>query len=74
MRPVNEEEVLRELDRCTRGYGNGVGLARELKIEPRRLHEVKSGARRIIREIAEGLGYELRWVKKQRNGNGDKNT
>jgi hypothetical protein len=63
--PSNPETVLAELDRRMSGYGNGKQTAQDLKIEPRRLHEMKSGSRRINQKVAEGLGFELLWVKKE---------
>jgi hypothetical protein len=63
MRPVNDEEVLHELDRRMAGHGNGERAARELGVEPRRLREMKSGGRAISLKVGRGLGFELRWVR-----------
>ena len=63
-RPVNDNEVLAELDRRTRGYGAGVRLAKELGLDVRRLHSIKSGNRTVGPRVAAALGWELRWVKK----------
>ena len=65
MRPTNDEEVLRALDQRTHGRGNGAQTARDLGIEPSHLREIKSGRRNVSRKVAEGLGYELRWIKKE---------
>jgi hypothetical protein len=65
MRPVNDEEVLHELDRRMAGHGNGERAARELGVEPRHLREMKSGGRSISQKVAAGLGYQLLWVKKK---------
>ena len=64
MRPINDDEVLRALDLRTQGRGNGARTARDFGIEPSHLREIKSGRRMVNLRIAEGLGYELLWVKK----------
>ena len=64
-RPVNDHEILAELDRRCLGYGNGVQTARELGIEPSHLREMKSGRRKPSAKVADGLGYELCWIKKE---------
>ena len=64
-RPVNDEEVLADLDRRAQGYGAGARLARDLGVAPSHLREMKSGRRPPSRKIAAGLGWELRWVRKQ---------
>lgn len=66
MRPVNDSEVLAELDRRTAGYGNGWRTANQLGIEPSHLREIKSGRRNVSRKVAEGLGFELKWVRVKR--------
>ena len=63
-RPVNDNEVLAELDRRTRGYGAGVRLARDLGLDVRRLHTIKSGNQPMSPRVAAALGWELRWVRK----------
>jgi len=74
MRPVNDSEVLVELDRRASGYGNGVKLARELGMKPTHLHSMKSGYVRVSQKVAGALGFELRWVRKQpREGQGNGN-
>ena len=40
MRPVNDEEILLDLDRRSRGYGNGARLARAWGVEPAHLSDV----------------------------------
>ena len=42
MRPVNDEEILLDLDRRSRGYGNGARLARAWGVEPAHLSDIKS--------------------------------
>jgi hypothetical protein len=64
-RPVNDEDVLAELDRRCEGYGNGWKTANELGVEPSHLREIKSGRRKPSRKVAEGLGFTLKWVKKE---------
>jgi hypothetical protein len=64
MRPVNDELVLEELDRRTAGYGNGERTAKRLGVESAHLREIKSGRRPPSRRVAEGLGFELRWVRR----------
>ena len=63
LRPVNSEAVLRELDRRTAGRGNGKKLAAMVDIEPPHLREMKCGRRQVNQKVAAVLGYELRWVK-----------
>lgn len=63
-RPTNDDEVLLELDRRTKGYGNGERTARELGVESSHLREIKSGRRSLTGRVAEGLGFDLRWVRK----------
>lgn len=63
-RPINDVEILAEIDRRSHGHGNGERLARQLGVESSHLREMKSGRRPPSRKVAEGLGYELRWVKK----------
>jgi hypothetical protein len=63
IRPVNDDEILADLDQRTRGYGSGARLAREFDIDPSHLREIKSGRRPPSRKVAAGLGWELRWVK-----------
>jgi hypothetical protein len=67
--PVNEAEVLAELDRRTKGYGSGARLAKEIGIELRHLHTIKSGNQPLNKKVAAGLGFELRWVRKGEQGN-----
>jgi hypothetical protein len=64
MRPVNDDEVLRELDRRMAGHGNGERTARELGVESAHLRSMRSGNQVISPKVAAGLGYQLRWVKK----------
>lgn len=61
--PLNDHEVLQELDRRMAGYGNGARLARELHVEPAHLRSMKSGSKRVSQQAAAGLGFELRWVR-----------
>lgn len=65
MRPVNDEDVLRDLDRRMQGRGNGEQTARDLGVESAHLREMKSGRRPPSRKVAAGLGWELRWVRKE---------
>jgi hypothetical protein len=63
LRPVNDDELLQELDRLTHGWGNGARLAALLKVQPAHLRGTKSGTESVSMKVAVGLGYELRWVK-----------
>lgn len=65
-RPVNDDEILIELDRRTKGRGNGERTARELGVESSHLREIKSGRRPPTQQVAAGLGFELRWVKREK--------
>ena len=65
MRPINDEDVLQELDRRMAGHGNGERAARELGLDSAHLRSIRSGGRAISRKVAAGLGWELRWVKKK---------
>jgi hypothetical protein len=66
MRPVNDDEVLEALDQCMRGYGNGERAARELGVESAHLRSMRSGHQAISLKVAKGLGFQLRWVKKEK--------
>ena len=66
-RPVNDEEVLRALDIRMSGHGNGAKAARELGVESSHLRAMRSGCRGISQKIAKGLGFELRWVRVERD-------
>ena len=63
-RPLNDDEVLKALDRKMAGRGNGERAARDLGVDSAHLREMKSGRRRVSLKVARGLGYELRWVKR----------
>jgi hypothetical protein len=63
LRPVNDDELLGELDRLTYGWGNGARLAALLKVQPAHLRAMKSGAEPVSMKVAAGLGYQLHWVK-----------
>lgn len=70
MRPVNDEEVLRDIERRsdwrTQGWGAGDRLARDLDVDPSHLRQVKSGTRPISRKMATRLGWVLKWVKSEK--------
>ena len=63
MRPINDDEVIRELDKRMQGHGNGERAARELGVESAHLRSMRSGNQAISVKVASGLGYQLRWVK-----------
>jgi hypothetical protein len=63
MRPVNDEEVLHELDRRMAGHGNGERAARELGVDSAHLRSMRSGSQAISLKVGRGLGFELRWVR-----------
>lgn len=63
-RPVNDEELLQELDKRTEVRGSQARVAATLDIDPSHLRQVISGTRSISLELGSKLGYELRWVKK----------
>jgi hypothetical protein len=65
-RPINDSEVLHDLDRRMSGYGNGVRLAESLDMDPAHLRSIRSGYRTPSIKVAAALGYELRWVKRNR--------
>lgn len=62
--PVNDEEVLQALDRLMNGRGNGARTAKLLDVDYSHLRQFKSGYRRINQKVAEKLGFELRWIRK----------
>ena len=63
MRPVNDSEVLLELDRHMAGRGNGERTARELGVDSAHLRSMRSGNQAISLKVANKLGYQLRWVR-----------
>ena len=63
LQPVNDEDVLKTLDQAMSGYGNGKRVAIELDVNYSHIRQIKAGRRRISRKVAEGLGFELRWVR-----------
>ena len=63
MRPVNDEEVLADLRRQTIAWGSNTRLAEKVRLDPRHLHQMKSGARPVNERLAAELGWELRWVR-----------
>jgi hypothetical protein len=63
-RPVNDELVLRELDRRMAGRGNGVQTAIDLGTDYSHLRSMRAGSEPVTMKVAQGLGFELRWVKK----------
>jgi hypothetical protein len=65
LRPENDEEVLQALDRRMNGHGNGERTAREMDIDVRYLRAMKSGERRVSKQVAGLLGFELRWVRRK---------
>jgi hypothetical protein len=66
IRPVNDDEVLFDLDRRMSGHGNGERTARELSAEPRHLRSIRSGTEPMTRKVARALGWELRWVRMEK--------
>ena len=64
MRPMNDEEVLCELDHVMAGYGNGARLARRIGVESAYLRGIKSCRRPVSLRVATWMGYELRWTRK----------
>ena len=63
MRPSNDEELLRELDRRCQGRGNGERTAKEIGVWSSHLRSMRSGDRHVNLKVAAALGFELRWVK-----------
>lgn len=66
MRPVNDDEVIQALDRRMAGHGNGERVARELGVDSAHLRSMRSGNQAISLKVGHGLGFELRWVKKEK--------
>lgn len=63
MRPINDDEVIEALDRRMQGHGNGERVARELGVDSAHLRSMRSGNQVISLKVANGLGFELRWVR-----------
>jgi hypothetical protein len=47
------------------GRGNGIRTALDLGADYTRLRHIRAGSERVTHKVAEALGFELRWVKKQ---------
>lgn len=66
LRPINTEEVLQELDRQCSGRGNGIKTAERFDYSYEHLRQIKAGVRFMSQELAEKLGFELRWIRKEK--------
>lgn len=64
-KPVNDHEVIADLARRTQKYGSGESVARQLGVDSSHLREMKSGRRPPSLKVANGLGWELKWVRKK---------
>jgi hypothetical protein len=63
---TNENEVHAALCRATEGYGGVVRFARRLGVSRQYIHNMLYGGARISVEVARKLGFELRWVRKDK--------
>jgi hypothetical protein len=63
-RPVNDRDVLVELDRRMEGHGNGKRTALALDVDYSHLRSMRAGSEPVTMKVAAGLGFELRWTKR----------
>ena len=68
---VNEQEVYQALRAATKGYGGVVRFARRVGLTTRYVHGMLDGNRRVSVEVAAKLGFELRWIKKDKREQDD---
>jgi hypothetical protein len=64
-RPVNDNEVLADLDRRTCLRGSIERAAAEWQVDPQLIRRMRCGARLPNARIATALGWELYWIKKK---------
>ena len=65
MRPVNDEEVVRALERVVKQYGSIRKLAVAAGYSYIYMRMIMCGVSDVNPRIAAFTGYELRWVKKK---------
>ncbi len=63
---TNEHEVYSALAAATKGYGRLTRFASHVGITRQYIEGMLYGTRRISVEVAGYLGFELRWVRKQK--------
>ena len=63
---VNEGELYTALAKATAGYGGVVRFARKVGISRNYIQGMTIGNRRVSADVAGRLGYELRWVRKEK--------
>ena len=63
LRAVNDEELLKALDERTKGHGNTRAFAEKAGYDPSHISSIKSGCQRVSMKVATALGFELRWVR-----------
>jgi hypothetical protein len=69
----NEQEVYLALAAATKGYGGVVRFARRIGITREYVHGMLARNRRVSAEVAAWLGYELRWVKREKGEQANEN-
>jgi len=62
----NEDELYSALVQATKGYGGLVRFARRTGLDYKYLQMMLSGGRRVSAEVGAWLGWELRWVRKDK--------
>lgn len=58
--------IASETPRQMAGHGNGERAARELGVDSAHLRSMRSGNQAISLKVGRGLGFELRWIKKEK--------
>ena len=61
---VNEQEVYSALCAATKGYGGVVRFAKNIGVSRGHVHGMLGVSRRVSAEVADRLGFELRWARK----------
>ena len=63
---VNESEIHAALAHATKGYGGVIRFARRTKLTYEYVQMMLYGSRRVSVEVAEKLGYQLMWVRREK--------
>ena len=63
---VNESELYSALVHATKGYGGVIRFARNIGVDRAYIHGMIAGNRRVSNDVAQWLGYELRWMRKDK--------
>lgn len=63
LRPVNDADVLADLDRRTHGRGRIEIAAAAAGVDEQYIRRVRCGARLPNARLAGWLGWELRWIR-----------